>query len=71
MQLVVAVDGDGVVVGCLQLAVLPGISSQAARAACSRTFASQSIAAAAASARSSCSGRSRRRAREVACSSSC
>ncbi|KWV52582.1 GNAT family acetyltransferase [Bradyrhizobium macuxiense] len=28
LQLVVAVDGDGIVVGCLQLAVLPGISSQ-------------------------------------------
>jgi ribosomal protein S18 acetylase RimI-like enzyme len=28
LQLVVAVDGDGTVVGCLQLAVLPGLSSQ-------------------------------------------
>jgi ribosomal protein S18 acetylase RimI-like enzyme len=28
LQLVVAVDGDGTVVGCLQLAVLPGVSSQ-------------------------------------------
>ena len=28
LQLVVAVDGEGAVVGCLQLAVLPGISSQ-------------------------------------------
>ena len=30
LQLVVAVDGDGAVVGCLQLAVLPGVSSQGA-----------------------------------------
>lgn len=28
LQLVVAVDGEGTVVGCLQLAVLPGLSSQ-------------------------------------------
>ena len=28
LQLVVAVDGAGTVVGCLQLAVLPGLSSQ-------------------------------------------
>ncbi|WGR95275.1 GNAT family N-acetyltransferase [Bradyrhizobium sp. ISRA443] len=28
LQLVVAVDGDGTVIGCLQLAVLPGVSSQ-------------------------------------------
>ena len=30
LQLVVAVDGGGAVVGCLQLAVLPGVSSQGA-----------------------------------------
>jgi ribosomal protein S18 acetylase RimI-like enzyme len=30
LQLVVAVDGDGVIVGCLQLAVLPGLSSRGA-----------------------------------------
>ncbi|KJC57763.1 GNAT family acetyltransferase [Bradyrhizobium sp. LTSPM299] len=30
LQLVVAVDGDGAVVGCLQLAILPGLSSQGA-----------------------------------------
>jgi ribosomal protein S18 acetylase RimI-like enzyme len=30
MQLVVAVDGDGAVIGCLQLCILPGISSQGA-----------------------------------------
>ena len=30
LQLVVAVDGEGAVVGCLQLAVLPGLSSQGA-----------------------------------------
>ena len=30
LQLVVAVDGEGAVVGCLQLAVLPGVSSQGA-----------------------------------------
>ena len=30
IQLVVAVDGEGVVVGCLQLCVLPGVSSQGA-----------------------------------------
>src|SRR5882672_5319959 len=29
-QLVVAADGDGVVVGCLQLCVMPGVSSQGA-----------------------------------------
>jgi ribosomal protein S18 acetylase RimI-like enzyme len=30
IQLVVAVDGDGAVIGCLQLCILPGISSQGA-----------------------------------------
>jgi len=30
IQLVVAVDGEGVVVGCLQLCILPGLSSQGA-----------------------------------------
>lgn len=30
IQLVVAVDGEGAVVGCLQLCVLPGLSSQGA-----------------------------------------
>ena len=30
LHLVVAVDGEGAVVGCLQLAVLPGLSSQGA-----------------------------------------
>lgn len=30
LQLVVAVDNDGAVVGCLQLAILPGLSSQGA-----------------------------------------
>ncbi|MFB9263674.1 GNAT family N-acetyltransferase [Bradyrhizobium erythrophlei] len=30
LQLVVAADGEGAVVGCLQLCVLPGISSQGA-----------------------------------------
>src|SRR5580704_19513627 len=30
IQLVVAEDGDGVVVGCLQLCILPGLSSQGA-----------------------------------------
>jgi ribosomal protein S18 acetylase RimI-like enzyme len=30
LQLVVAVDGEGAIVGCLQLAVLPGLSSQGA-----------------------------------------
>ncbi|MCC8939569.1 Aminoalkylphosphonate N-acetyltransferase [Bradyrhizobium ivorense] len=28
VQLVVAIDGEGTVVGCLQLAVMPGLSSQ-------------------------------------------
>jgi ribosomal protein S18 acetylase RimI-like enzyme len=30
LQLVVAVDGEGAVVGCLQLCILPGLSSQGA-----------------------------------------
>jgi ribosomal protein S18 acetylase RimI-like enzyme len=30
IQLVVAVDGEGAVVGCLQLCILPGLSSQGA-----------------------------------------
>jgi ribosomal protein S18 acetylase RimI-like enzyme len=30
IQLVVAEDGDGVVIGCLQLCILPGLSSQGA-----------------------------------------
>jgi ribosomal protein S18 acetylase RimI-like enzyme len=30
IQLVVAEDGDGIVVGCLQLCILPGLSSQGA-----------------------------------------
>ena len=30
LQLVVAVDGEGTVVGCLQLCVMPGLSSQGA-----------------------------------------
>lgn len=30
IQLIVAVDGEGAVVGCLQLCVLPGLSSQGA-----------------------------------------
>ena len=30
IQLVVATDGEGVVVGCLQLCILPGLSSQGA-----------------------------------------
>jgi len=30
IQLMVAVDGDGTVVGCLQLCILPGLSSQGA-----------------------------------------
>ncbi len=30
IQLVVAEDGDGAVVGCLQLCILPGLSSQGA-----------------------------------------
>ena len=30
IQLVVAADGEGVVVGCLQLCILPGLSSQGA-----------------------------------------
>ena len=30
LQLVVAVDGEGAIVGCLQLCILPGLSSQGA-----------------------------------------
>ena len=71
IQLVVAQDGDGAVIGCLQLCVLPGLSSQGASRALIEDVASPPIAAAAASASNWCNGRSRRRAPKDASWSSC
>jgi len=70
IHLMVAQDGEGAVVGCLQLCILPGLSSQGA----SRGLLEDVrvvIAAAAASANRWCNGRSARRRREAASSSSC
>lgn len=62
IHLVVAQDGEGAVVGCLQLCILPGLS---------RTSALPRIAAAAALAKRWSNGRSQTRARRAASWSSC
>ena len=62
IQLVVAEDGEGAVVGCLQLCILPGLSSQGASRGLIEDVRVAAIAAAAASASRWCNGPLRKRA---------
>jgi hypothetical protein len=70
IQLMVAEEG-GKVVGCLQLCIMPGLSSQGASRGLIEASALPPIAAAAASANSSCNGPSARQGRGAASWSNC
>ena len=70
IQLVVAEEG-GAVVGCLQLCILPGLSSQGASRGLIEDVRVASHSAAAASANSWCNGRWRKRAAKAASWSNC
>ena len=71
IQLVVAEEGEGAVVGCLQLCILPGLSSQGASRGLIEDVRVASHSAAAASASNWCNGRLRKRAQKAASWSNC